>query len=143
MPAPWRIPLGERSGSAGPSRRLAGSRRQVTARRNTFRRPFALGRRWQLLFRRPEGCRGQITGIDTCEPDFPVPVPVGGQPLSEALDRSSPAAGVATGRDWQRSLTFFVVLGSLTVPFLLLLLLVTDKWAPLAAADQGARDSLH
>jgi len=63
--------------------------------------------------------------------------------LSEALDRSSPAAGVATGRDWQRSLTFFVVLGSLTVPFLLLLLLVTDKWAPLAAADQGARDSLH
>ena len=63
--------------------------------------------------------------------------------MSEALDRTSSAASVATGRDWQRSLTFFVVLGSLTVPFLLLLLLVTDKWAPLAAADQDARDSLH
>jgi undecaprenyl-diphosphatase len=39
--------------------------------------------------------------------------------------------------------TFFVVLGVLVVPFLLLLLLVTDKWGPLAAADQGARDGLH
>ena len=47
------------------------------------------------------------------------------------------------GADWQRSVTFFVVLGVLVVPFLLLLLLVTDKWGPLAAADQGARDGLH
>ena len=63
--------------------------------------------------------------------------------MSDAVDRSSPAAGVATGRDWQRSVTFFVVLGILVVPFLLLLLLVSDKWGPLAAADQGARDELH
>jgi undecaprenyl-diphosphatase len=63
--------------------------------------------------------------------------------VTEAVDRSSAAAGVATGRDWQRSVRFFVILGVLTVPFLLLLLLVTDKWAPLATADQGARDSLH
>jgi hypothetical protein len=60
--------------------------------------------------------------------------------VAEAVDQSSAAAGVATGRDWQRSLRFFVILGVLSVPFLLLLLLVTDKWAPLAAADQGARD---
>lgn len=63
--------------------------------------------------------------------------------VSEAVDRSSPAAQVATGRDWQRSVTFFLVLGALAVPFLLLLLLVTDKWSPLSAADQGARDALH
>jgi membrane-associated phospholipid phosphatase len=63
--------------------------------------------------------------------------------LSEAIDQSSPAARVATGRDWQRSLRFFMILGGLAIPFLLLLLLVADKWAPLAAADQGARDSLH
>ena len=63
--------------------------------------------------------------------------------MSDAVDQSSPAADVATGRDWQRSVTFFVVLGILVVPFLLLLLLVTDKWGPLAAADQGARDGLH
>jgi undecaprenyl-diphosphatase len=63
--------------------------------------------------------------------------------VSETVDHSSPAAQVATGRDWQRSVTFFVVLAALIVPFLLLLLLVTDKWGPLAAADQGARDALH
>ena len=63
--------------------------------------------------------------------------------MTEAVDQSSAAAGVATGRDWQRSVRFFVILGVLTVPFLLLLLLVTDKWAPLATADQGARDALH
>src|SRR4051794_25886143 len=63
--------------------------------------------------------------------------------VGDALDQSSPAAEVATGRDWQRSVTFFVVLGALVVPFLLLLLLVTDRWGPLAAADQGARDGLH
>jgi undecaprenyl-diphosphatase len=63
--------------------------------------------------------------------------------VSDAVDRSSAAADVATGRDWQRSVTFFVVLAILVVPFLLLLLLVTDKWGPLAAADQGARDGLH
>jgi membrane-associated phospholipid phosphatase len=63
--------------------------------------------------------------------------------VTEAVDQSSAAAGVATGRDWQRSVRFFVILGVLTVPFLLLLLLVTDKWAPLATADQGARDALH
>ena len=63
--------------------------------------------------------------------------------MSEALDQSSPAARVATGRDWQRSVRFFAVLGGVAVPFLLLLLLVSDKWAPLASADQGARDSLH
>ena len=63
--------------------------------------------------------------------------------MSEAVDRSSPAAQIATGRDWQRSVTFFLILGVLAIPFLLLLLLVTDKWGPLAAADQGARDSLH
>lgn len=63
--------------------------------------------------------------------------------MSEAVDQSSPAARVATGRDWQRSVSFFLILGVLAVPFLLLLLLVTDKWGPLAAADQGARDALH
>ena len=63
--------------------------------------------------------------------------------MSEAADQSSPAARVATGRDWQRSVSFFLVLAVLTVPFVLLLLLVTDKWGPLAAADQGARDALH
>ena len=63
--------------------------------------------------------------------------------MGDDLDQSSAAADVATGRDWQRSVTFFVVLGVLVVPFLLLLLLVTDKWGPLAAADQGARDGLH
>jgi membrane-associated phospholipid phosphatase len=63
--------------------------------------------------------------------------------VGDAVDQSSPAAEVATGRDWQRSVTFFVVLAVLVVPFLLLLLLVTDKWGPLAAADQGARDGLH
>jgi len=63
--------------------------------------------------------------------------------VSDAVDESTPAADVATGRDWQRGVTFFVVLGILVVPFLLLLLLVTDKWGPLAAADQGARDGLH
>ena len=63
--------------------------------------------------------------------------------MSEALDQSSAAARVATGRDWQRSVRFFAVLGGLAVPFLLLLLLVSDRWAPLATADQGARDSLH
>lgn len=36
-----------------------------------------------------------------------------------------------------------MVLAILVVPFLLLLLLVADKWAPLAAADQGARENLH
>jgi len=59
------------------------------------------------------------------------------------VDQSSPAARVATGRDWQRSVSFFLILAVLAVPFLLLLLLVTDKWGPLAAADQGARDALH
>ena len=63
--------------------------------------------------------------------------------MSEALDQSSQAARIATGRDWQRSVRFFAVLGGVAVPFLLLLLLVSDKWAPLASADQGARDSLH
>jgi undecaprenyl-diphosphatase len=63
--------------------------------------------------------------------------------VSDPVDRSSPAAQVATGRDWQRSVAFFVVLAALIVPFLLLLLLVSDKWGPLAAADQGARDALH
>lgn len=68
---------------------------------------------------------------------------VPGERAGDAVDQSSPAAEVATGRDWQRSVAFFVVLAILVVPFLLLLLLVTDKWAPLAAADQGARDDLH
>jgi hypothetical protein len=63
--------------------------------------------------------------------------------VRDAVDQSSPAAEVATGRDWQRSVAFFVVLAVLVVPFLLLLLLVTDKWGPLAAADQGVRDGLH
>lgn len=31
----------------------------------------------------------------------------------------------------------------MAVPFVLLLVLVEDKWGPLAEADQGARDSLH
>ena len=68
---------------------------------------------------------------------------VEGERVGDAVDQSSPAAEVATGRDWQRSVAFFGVLAILVVPFLLLLLLVTDKWAPLAAADQGARDDLH
>ena len=46
--------------------------------------------------------------------------------MSEAVDQSSPAARVATGRDWKRSVSFFLVLAVLTVPFLLLLLLVTS-----------------
>ena len=63
--------------------------------------------------------------------------------MSKTVDDHSAAADVATGRDWQRSVAFFVVLGVLVVPFLLLLLLVTDKWSPLADVDQGARDGLH
>jgi membrane-associated phospholipid phosphatase len=63
--------------------------------------------------------------------------------VSDALDPTSPAAEVATGRDWQRSARFFVTLVILLVPFFLLLLLVEDKWSPLAEADQGARDGLH
>ena len=34
-------------------------------------------------------------------------------------------------------------LAAVAVPFVLLLVLVEDKWEPLAEADQGARDSLH
>ncbi len=47
--------------------------------------------------------------------------------VGDPVDQSSPAAEVATGRDWQRSVTFFVVLAVLVVPFLLLLLLVTRQ----------------
>ncbi len=63
--------------------------------------------------------------------------------MSDAIDHSSPATQVATGRDWQRSVGFFATVAVLTVPFLLLLLLVEDKWGPLSEADQGARDALH
>ena len=63
--------------------------------------------------------------------------------MSDAIDHSSPATQVATGRDWQRSVRFFVIVGVLLVPFFGLLFLVEDKWGPLAGADQGARDSLH
>ncbi len=63
--------------------------------------------------------------------------------VSSSVDHSSPATQVATGRDWQRSVRFFSTLAVLLVPFIGLLLLVEDKWGPLAAADQGARDALH
>ena len=63
--------------------------------------------------------------------------------MSDAIDHSSPATQVATGRDWQRSVRFFVIVGVLLVPFFGLLFLVEDRWGPLAAADQGARDGLH
>lgn len=63
--------------------------------------------------------------------------------VSDDVDHSSPATQVATGRDWQRSVRFFATLAVLLVPFIGLLLLVEDKWGPLTAADQGARDSLH
>ncbi|MDQ6716167.1 MAG: phosphatase PAP2 family protein [Actinomycetota bacterium] len=63
--------------------------------------------------------------------------------MSDAVDHSNPATEVATGRDWQRSVRFFVIVGVLLVPFFGLLFLVEDKWGPLTGADQGARDSLH
>ncbi|MEP6629916.1 MAG: phosphatase PAP2 family protein [Lapillicoccus sp.] len=63
--------------------------------------------------------------------------------VSDDVDHSSPATQVATGRDWQRSVRFFATLAVLLVPFIGLLLLVEDKWGPLTAADQGARDALH
>jgi undecaprenyl-diphosphatase len=63
--------------------------------------------------------------------------------MSDSVDHSSPGTQVATGRDWQRSVGFFATVAGLLVPFFLLLLLVEDKWGPLAEADQGARDALH
>ncbi len=63
--------------------------------------------------------------------------------MNDAIDPTSPAAEVATGRDWQRSARFFATLVVILIPFFLLLLLVEDKWGPLASADQGARDALH
>lgn len=63
--------------------------------------------------------------------------------MSDAVDHSNPATQVATGRDWQRSVRFFVIVGVLLAPFFGLLFLVEDRWGPLSEADQGARDSLH
>lgn len=63
--------------------------------------------------------------------------------MSDAVDHSNPATEVATGRDWQRSVRFFVIVGVLLVPFFGLLFLVEDRWGPLTEADQGARDGLH
>lgn len=63
--------------------------------------------------------------------------------MSDTIDHSSPATQVATGRDWQRSVRFFVTVGVLLVPFFGLMFLVEDKWGPLTQADQGARDGLH
>ncbi len=63
--------------------------------------------------------------------------------VSDDVDHSSPATQVATGRDWQRSVRFFVIVGVILVPFFGLLFLVEDRWGPLAQADQGARDALH
>ena len=55
---------------------------------------------------------------------------------------------VAGSRDDTRSrrtrlLVVGAALATVAVPFVLLLVLVEDRWQPLADADQGARDSLH
>lgn len=42
-----------------------------------------------------------------------------------------------------RLLVVAAALATVAVPFVLLLVLVEDRWQPLADADQGARDSLH
>ena len=42
-----------------------------------------------------------------------------------------------------RLLVVAAALATVAVPFVLLLVLVVDRWEPLADADQGARDSLH
>ena len=42
-----------------------------------------------------------------------------------------------------RLLLVGAALGAVAVPFVLLLVLVEDRWGPLAEADRGARDQLH
>jgi membrane-associated phospholipid phosphatase len=56
------------------------------------------------------------------------------------LDEPSERSGARFGA---RALLLAAALVLIAVPFALLLLLVEDRWRPLAAADGGARDSLH
>ncbi|MGV8979112.1 MAG: phosphatase PAP2 family protein [Cellulomonas sp.] len=58
---------------------------------------------------------------------------------------SRPAARTsrAASRYGARAVLGAVAVVLVAVPFVLLLVLVEDKWSPLAAADQGARDDLH
>jgi membrane-associated phospholipid phosphatase len=72
------------------------------------------------------------------------------QPATAPHDPEHPA-GRASKLSWLRTDRRYgtrTVLGGLAValvavPFALLLLLVEDKWGPLAEADRGARDGLH
>ena len=55
----------------------------------------------------------------------------------------SPSAATPTTRFGGRAFLAAAALALVAVPFALILLLVEGKWAPLLAADTGARDSLH
>jgi undecaprenyl-diphosphatase len=70
-----------------------------------------------------------------------MPEPDEGGPLTTDLD---PTVRDADARHRKmRLLLGGAALAAVAVPFVLLLVLVEDKWEPLAEADQSARDSLH
>jgi undecaprenyl-diphosphatase len=64
-----------------------------------------------------------------------------GPTLTTDLDHQARSTDAQTRRT--RVLIGSAALAAVAVPFVLLLVLVEDKWDPLADADQGARDSLH
>ena len=61
--------------------------------------------------------------------------------MTAALE--SDAAGSDARHPQTRLLLLGASLAAVAVPFVLLLVLVEDKWGPLAEADQSARDDLH
>jgi membrane-associated phospholipid phosphatase len=63
--------------------------------------------------------------------------------LPNEAEGSSPPSPERTRRFGARALMAGVALALVAVPFLLILLLVEDKWAPLLKADTGGRDTLY
>lgn len=63
--------------------------------------------------------------------------------MPNAPEASSPSHATPTTRFGGRAFLAAGALALVAVPFALILQLVEGKWAPLLAADSGARDSLH
>jgi membrane-associated phospholipid phosphatase len=63
--------------------------------------------------------------------------------LPNEAEGSSPPSPERTRRFGGRALLAGVALALVAVPFLLTLLLVEDRWAPLLRADTGGRDALY
>src|SRR5664279_1922639 len=73
------------------------------------------------------------------------PVMAGGKmtELPKTPEAPPPSSASSTTRFGARAVLVAVALALVAVPGALTLLLVEDRWAPLLAVDNGARDRLH